>query len=131
MPKIYYRIKGGVGEMVKQDPVRNKRLEISIFPADSGRVKIGDSTYTIKDGEAVIDTQTLADGTYIPKVYTKSGEAALEAIKKKGFSITPERISEEVARRLLLRVYALEDRAEKLEAIIADLKEKVDRPLKF
>lgn len=131
MPKIYYRIKNGVGEMIKQDPVRNKRLEISISPAHSGRVKIGDNTYTIKDGEAVIDARALADGTYIPRVYTKSGEALLEAIRKTGFSITPEPMSEEVARRLLLRVYELEDRAEKLEEIIADLKEKIDRPLKF
>ena len=119
MVKISYRIYDSIGIWEKIEG-RDSVSEITLSPALSGTLVLGDSKAEMVDGVCLVSTGKLRWGTYSPRLYTDEGIVELEPLVICGERVSGAVTSERTLRAMLSRLSTLEEKTQILEERIAE-----------
>ena len=119
---ISYITDRGVAEWVKIDTAMEQdSIILQINRKIDGAVVLGKTVFPLKDGEARIPMNSLANGEYAPKFETDSGVYNAERFTKQGRNITLAKADDSLIRRILVRGANLESRILALEKAVTHL----------
>ena len=105
------------------------RLEFE-EPID-GKIVISSSVFELSRGVCRIKITNLTEGDLAPKLYTGGNMQKIEGFIHKRGAIMRKPLDQDYARRLSLTVDALFTRVQKLEKVLLEIENKIERKITF
>ncbi len=129
MTRLIYKIKDGVGE-IREHTGEGPAVCIRVEPDTGGYITLAGTTKRLSSGEVRFNLERAPDGDYSP---TLDGEspAVLEPIRKLSGRVFPLSTPDSTVRRLLVRTEACEERIEKLEGELSEIRALLDGRIIF
>ena len=119
--KISYIIAHGVAECVNFTSHDSSTLSFRFKPEYNGALIIGNQIFEVKNGCTDIDTVSLGDGEYTPRLECDGGCIAVRGFIKSGRAVSVLKSDEETVRHLVKSCFALERSRLELSERIAEL----------
>ena len=119
--KISYIIAHGVAECVNFSSQDSSTLSLRFKPEYNGVLIVGNQKFEVKNGCTDIDTASLRDGEYTPRLECDGGCITVRGFIKSGRGVSVLQSDEETVRHLVKSCYVLEKSNLELSERIAEL----------
>ena len=124
MAKFVFELLDGYAETSLFLPTAGE-LVFLFSPRLQGFVTVGDRSYEVLDGRAVIPEKELPRGEFLPELVTKEGKWELPRLVYDGERVYPKPYDDEFIRELNRKLTEMTEKVKKIAADARELREKI------